>query len=430
MKHIKSDRGGTPEYAQHVGFKDGAHGVSAVAKQAEYSAMFEARKAQVIKQFTDLFARLRAACETKRLERQEADALWSRISEMTTGIQPPVLLYVIGLTIAALIAGVEPFFLAPVMDGLGIPNRVAQLLTASVLVITPAVIFEVSKYAYRRIGNYDDRTSRKTRYLAVAGTVALSALVLVYTISLGLWRAKELIYAGKLDPDGAGSFLTQSANETTVVFIALTVALPLALMFLLDHCLSKLSFAWTWRRARGNARTLVRQQESAEKALTAAEEEQDAELVSLDEEAEEFRQAYIHAYSQGISIGAWRQSAMVPITKTIAVLFAMLAICLVINQVIETLLNSGFMGSRLLISAFVTLSVTGVFGIRFFQSWSNPSARELVDQQATMFRNVRRFAVLSEAGSQSLLTGNSRYTLPAAVESNSATTSHAWEDPQ
>lgn len=409
---INFDREQTIRYVEEEGFRDGAQEVEPTAPLAELNAMFAQQQAAVRHDATDTIKALEAKVSVKECRQSAAEGKWRELS-VKTGELPPAVMLPIVAVLASLIAVIaEAIFLAPVMDGFGIPDPTWQYILAGGLVITIGGLFELSKKLYHDLAevNHDLKNNgevlpvetspnvpdrpRWVRRAKFGACVFVTLFMLALAGTLGWWRADELIFAASagssdVQDEVLSSFLGDNSELTHLVVTLLTVGLPLFVMFAFEWGLDKFRFALEWRKARREYKRLPPEVEAARKLLEAAAEKRDQKLAAIDEKREEWKQAYLQNHELGRSVGAWRLPVWQVVIKIAAVFVLTLAACLVLNLLVSSYVGGdGFAATRYMIVACATLCVTGFYAYHALLAWDRPTPSQLYRQRATVWRNT------------------------------------------
>src|SRR5262249_38599127 len=148
----------------------------------------------------------------------------------------------------------------------------------------------------------------------------LLALLAFCAISvLGWWRAQELIFAGKVNSDDLGTFLSQNPMLTRICVTLLTVGLPVFAALAFEWGAGRLTAAWSWHRGRQRFLRCSQQQDKARTNLHALVEAADCQIARLEHERKEATQTYLQNYDLGRLVGAHRPHALPLVAKVVAV---------------------------------------------------------------------------------------------------------------
>ena len=125
-------------YVEAEGFYCGVHAVATDDYEAELGARFS-RLIELMKHDAVDSIRTAEARQAELSRRQEeAQSLWSRIRSRTDGMPPSVVMPLVAVIVVGLSVWGETILLAPMMDGLGIANRLSQLISAVTFVLVGA----------------------------------------------------------------------------------------------------------------------------------------------------------------------------------------------------------------------------------------------------------------------------------------------------
>jgi ABC-type multidrug transport system fused ATPase/permease subunit len=293
--------------------------------------------------------------------------------------------------IAAVIG--EAVFLAPVMDGFGIADATLQLIFAGVIVITTSGLFEITKRVYSartsdHLAKDEQSTNGASKIAGLGGLIflgVLTTLALVLVFILGWWRAEEMIYAAAVQPGPWKEFLANNTVLTRLVVVLLTTALPIFVAIAFEWGLNGLHLAWEWRKSRETYKHITKQLDSTQKELEQKIEGRDSRIRELEQMREEWKQAYLQNHELGQKTGAWQTPLWRVVLKIAAVVLLVLTICLLLDPITAKYIESGWM--RSLLYGCMTLGFGVLYASRAIKAWDRPTAGQLYDQKATIFRS-------------------------------------------
>jgi cell division protein FtsB len=296
--------------------------------------------------------------------------------------------------IAAVIG--EGIFLAPVMDGFGIAELSFQLIFAAVIVITTSGLFEITKKIYAgrtheaaiaedSSEQKEQQKSRRVGSLILIGLLTTLSLALVFI--LGWWRAEEMIYAASVQTGAWKDFLTNNPVLTRAVVVLLTTALPVFVALTFEWGLNGVHLAWEWRKSRAIHKRVAKQLDQTQKRLEQEIEAKDSRKRALEQMGEEWKQAYLQNHDLGQKTGAWKLPLWRVVLKIGAVALLVLTLCLALEPLIAQYILSDAM--RWLLYTCLTLGTGVLFAAYAIKAWDRPTAQQLYDQKATMFRSDR-----------------------------------------
>ncbi len=379
------------------GFQAGTQGVEPEAQLKEIESGFARLKERVKQEATDRIKQLEAAIQTLKGRLQDAEERWSDFQIQTDGMPPAIVLPLCAVSVALLVVTGEGFFLAPVMDALGIADRTAQMLFASVIVMVTSGLVKITKRQllshtteYPEHEAPRDTTPRRGgfgRYLKAALLIFLTLISLTFVFFLGWWRAEQMIFAASLQHTGAWKqFMADNPGLTRAVVVLLTTGLPIFVAIVFDWGLDGLRLAWEWRKARHQVRRFGKLLNSTEKKLESENEARDSKLAELDKTCDEWKSGYEHHHAMGKQIGAWKAPLWRVILKIAAVVFILAALCFLLDPLISAYIVSE--AARLFIYALVTFGFGGLYAAHAIKAWDRPNAKQLLKQRATIWREA------------------------------------------
>lgn len=375
------------------GFRDGTQGVAPTPAQEEINALFARRKEQENHDATERIKTLEGRVEQLEQRKLDAERHWADLEIQTGGMPPQIMLPLCAAVLSALVVIGESIFLAPVMDGFGIADPTWQYLLAAVIVITCSGLIEITKRQWLHTSG-DTGTAESTGRQAAQskssrwgrrlffGFMALLAMLLVSV--LGWWRAEEMMFAATSQQGEWQDFLSQNATLTRCVVVLLTTGLPIFVALAFEWGLDGLRMAWEWRKSRRAYRKTSAALEQTKKALEGEAEKKESRLKALDELREEWKNAYLQNHDLGRKVGARRLPLWCAVLKIVAVVFVLLAIYLVADPLVSGYIVSGSM--RVVLYACLTAGLGGLYAARAVKAWDRPTASQLYQQQATLWR--------------------------------------------
>lgn len=377
-------------------FQAGTQGVEAEAQLNELEAGFSELKQRVIQASTARIKRLEALISNLKRRIDEAQDYRSDLQMRSDGMPPPVVLPLIVVTLTVLVVIGEAVFLAPVTDALGIADPTSQLIFAAVIVVVTSGLVDITKHQLmshaetageRQTDSDSDSSGRFARYLKIVTLVLLSVLSLTLVFFLGSWRAEQLIFAASLQHSGAWKqFMNGNPELTRAVVVLLTTGLPIFVAIVFDWGLSGLQFAWEWRKTRHQYHSFSKKLDGAQKKLEAEEEARASRMAELDEKCKEWKSSYEHHHALGKQIGAWKTPLWRVILKIAAVVCVIAAACFILDQYAAGYIAST--SARLLIYTLLSLGVGGLYAARAVRAWDRPTAKQLLKQRATIWRDA------------------------------------------
>jgi hypothetical protein len=180
-------------------------------------------------------------------------------------------------------------------------------------------------------------------------------------------------------------FLSQNATLTRCVVVLLTTGLPIFVALAFEWGLDSLRLAWEWRKSRREFRTTSASLEKTRKALEGEFEKKECRQKALDELREEWKQAYLQNHELGQRVGARRLPLWRVILKIGAVVFVIIAVCLLADTLVSSYVLSDL--TRILLYACLTVGLGGLYAAHAIKAWDRPTARQLYKQQATLWRS-------------------------------------------
>jgi ABC-type multidrug transport system fused ATPase/permease subunit len=382
---------------QAEGFQAGTQGVEPEAQLKEIDSGFGRLKERVKQEATDRIKQLEAAIETLKARLKDAEERWGDFQIQTDGMPPAIVLPLCAVAVALLVVTGEGFFLAPVMDALGIADRTAQMVFASVIVMVTSGLVKITKRQLLSHAEEDPdhqyaetetpRRGRFARYLKASLVIFLTVVSLTFVFFLGWWRAEQMIFAASLQHTGAWKqFMADNPGLTRAVVVLLTTGLPIFVAIVFEWGLDGLRLAWEWRKARYEVRRFGKLLNRTEKKLESENETRDSKLAELNETCEEWKNGYAHHHAMGKQIGAWKTPLWRVILKIAAVVFILAAACFLLDPLISAYVVSE--AARLFIYALVTLGFGGLYAAHAIKAWDRPNAKQLFKQRATIWRDA------------------------------------------
>jgi len=375
------------------GFRDGTQGVDPRTTVKEIDAQFARRKEQENQAAVERIKSLEAQVDTLQRRKEDAERHWADLEFRTEGMPPQIILPLCAVLFAIAAVIGEGIFLAPVMDGFGIADSTFQIVFAAVIVITSSGLFEITKKLYaghaaktETAEDYSDDPPPRSRRLA--GLIffgCLTALALTLVFILGWWRAEEMIYAASVQTGSWKEFLANNPVLTRAVVVLLTTALPMFVAITFEWGLNGLHLAWEWRKSQAVYRRITKRLAQTQKSLEQENESKDSRKRALEQMGEEWKQAYLQNHDLGQKIGAWKLPWWRVVLKICAVLLMVLTLCLVLDPVFAQYIVSG--GMRCLLYACLTLGVGVLYAAHAIRVWDRPTAKQLYEQKATIFRS-------------------------------------------
>lgn len=370
--------------------------------QEEVRAGFARRQQESREKSEDEIRRLDARVETLGRETAQAGQVW-RAWESFSIAPPPFVKASLGLVAAGFAIWGEARYLAPVLDGQNIPDETDQMLIALVIVVTAAILV---KMAIHRLFppkeltlNHQQAKAEPAeppappgpnphlrRWLPAAVTALLAAFALALLVTLGLWRAEELIHSvGAAGEDSAlGNFLGENPGLTKICVTLLTLALPIAAAWAMEWGFDRLYLAWHWRRARRNHTRQAAQLDRGRKQLEAAKEKLRCRLQAIQDQCAEWTQAQEQFHRLGKRIRARRLPVWILIFKIVAAALALFALCALCEPMVGWLVADFGLRGVVLLTAW--LGVSGLAGARLWRAWDRPSPRQLFRERAVIWR--------------------------------------------
>ena len=400
------------------GFRDGTQGVAPAIAVKEIEAQFARRQEQENQASAERIKSLEGQVETLQRRTEDAQRRWADLELKTEGMPPQILLPLCAVVFAIAAVVGEAVFLAPVMDGFGIADLTFQLIFAAVIVITTSGLFEITKKLFQRRSSKDgaETTSSDSepRHSRGAGGlvffVALTALAFMLVLTLGWWRAEEMIYAAAGQSGTWKDFLTNTPALTRVVVVLLTTCLPLFVAMAFEWGIDGLHLAWEWRKARGAYRRDAKRLDETRKGLEREVETKESRKQVLVQMGEEWKQAYLQNHELGQKTGAWQTPLWRVVLKIGAVVLLVLVVCIALDPITATYIQSGVM--RCVLYACLTLGLGVLYASLAIKAWDRPSASQLYEQKATMFRREEPQVAARALPLPAALTANGNGTRP------------------
>lgn len=361
----------------------------------EVRAGFARREQEVREKSEDEIRRLEARACTLDRETAEAGKVWQAWMAFSI-VPPPFVKALLGIVAACFGIWGEARYLAPVLDGQNIPDETDQMLIALVIVVTAAILV---KMAIHRLFPPRERelNARETcvepssnphlrRWLPGTITTLLAAFALMLLVTLGLWRAEELIHSAAVagQDSGLGNFLGENPGLTKLCVTLLTLALPIAAAWAMEWSFARLHTAWQWRRARRNHTRKAARLDRARKHLEAAKEKLRCQLQAIHDRCAEWAHSQEQFHRLGKRIRARRLPLWLLIFKLAAAALLLFAICALCEALIAGVVADS--GLRWVILLTAWMGASGLAGVRAWRAWDRPSPRQLFRERSLIWR--------------------------------------------
>jgi len=364
--------------------------------QEEVSAGFARREQELREKSEDEIRRLDARVETLGRETTQAGEDWQAWKSFSIA-PPPFVKALLGVVAAGFGIWGEARYLAPVLDGQNIPDETDQMLIALVIVVTAAILVKMAIHRLfppREVTLISTETCVEPnsnphlrRWLPVTITALLAAFALTLLVTLGLWRAEELIHSAAVagQDSGLGNFLGENPGLTKLCVMLLTLALPMAAAWAMEWSLARLHPAWQWRRARRNHARKAAQLDQAHKKLDAAKEKLRCRLQAIQDQCAEWRHSQEQFHRLGKRIRARRLPLWLLIFKIAAAALVIFALCLLCEPIVAGL--AADFGLRWVILLTAGMGISGLAGVRAWRAWDRPSPRQLFRERSVIWRD-------------------------------------------
>jgi hypothetical protein len=374
-------------------FRDGSQSVKPDAALNEVEAVFARRREQENHDATDRIKQLEAGIARLGHRQEELELHWLDLRDLTDGLPPQIILPLIAVTTASIVLFGEAIFLAPVMDGFGIADPIWQMVFAGVLVVVCSGLIHISKKNWpanlesdHKGRNEESKPRREgVGWVKFAGFGLLALFSLCLVSMLGWWRAEEMIFAASAQAGSWKEFLGNNPMLTRLVVVLLTTALPVFVAVAVDWGLDALRLAWDWRKTSWSLRRTTKHLENARKALEAQLEKKDARLHALEQQAKEWKNAYLQNHELGQRIGARQLPLARIVVKIAAVALLVLMSCLFLDPWLGGYIDSD--SKRYLLYFCALLGIGGLYAYYALNSWDRPTARMLYRNKGVIFRN-------------------------------------------
>ncbi|MGH9970763.1 MAG: hypothetical protein ACREBG_23635 [Pyrinomonadaceae bacterium] len=407
------------------GFRDGTQGVDPSITVKEIEAQFAQRQEHENQDSAERIKSLEGQVETLQRQKDDAKRHWGNLESKTDGMPPQIALPISAVVFASAAVAGEAVFLSPVMDGFGIADPAYQLIFAAVIVITTSGLFEITKQFFHRKSRRNDIAEEEASQLektGAHGSVSLiffavfTTLAFALVFTLGWWRAEEMIYAAAAQAGTWKDFLTNNPTLTRAVVVLLTTSLPIFVAMAFEWGIDGLHLAWEWRKSRASYKRNAKRLDATQKALEKEIESKASRKKALEEMGEEWKQAYLQNHELGQKTGAWKLPLWRVALKIGAVVLLVLTLCLVLDPITAQYIASG--GMRCLLYACLTLGVGVLYASHAIRVWDRPSAVQLYEQKATIFKSPARelepapFVLPADASSS----GNGRKLIESSTQ--------------
>lgn len=374
-------------YVEHVGFYHGSQGVSPEHELAHLEGQTREDEEQIRHGAVDEVSDLDAAEAVLARRHAEASRVWDALREETSGRAPNVWIpRTVGLAGFAALIG-EVLFLAPMMDGLGIASRFGQLLLASTVVFTAAILVHMSDHGLFRqpadsAGRFSSSWPDGQRGRLASLCVGLLTFGVLWT--LGRWRALQMMFVA----DGTLAEFLQLNVGLMVTFVTLlTVALPLVSAVALDWATRASHYGWLWTQSQRTLSGLHRQLEQTRKRRAAVIDKRDHELELARQHGVILQCLYLEHHELGRHLGADRAPLYLFVLRAAVLGMALGAGAVAVEAVVGWGVWSGV---RLTFYALFVLALTGAYAARLWRVHTCPSPRELFQWRRVRWQTEKR----------------------------------------
>ena len=373
----------TEQTVSAEGFHHGSQGVGSDYSLDEIAARFSQQKLIARLRIIDRIKRIEAQVATLESRSNDATRYWQYLQDKGERMPPEIVAPLLAFALAACAALGEVVLLGPVMDGFGIADPQAQYFTAGVLVFVASGLLDI--WIRRVPDSSDAQTPRRSSFLSVILTVFFTLLVFGLLVSLGWWRAEEMIFAASVRQGAWGRFLAQNSTLTRVSVTLLTMGLPIFAAIAFRWSFDRLRYAREWRRARRGTRCLTSRLNTARKHLEAETEKLETRLALIEKRKREQENLYLQARELGRIIGA-RQVPFRHVALKIASLMLVIMMgWLLLDPFISLYILS--VEARTLLCVIATLGLGGLYASAAIRSWSRPSPKKLYSQKSIIWRS-------------------------------------------
>lgn len=344
----------------HEAFALGTQGVSVENALKEIEATVGEEKALTERESIDKTKNLEAVTEYLELRLPDVQRCWQdvqeRIGEECPAIVLPAFLTMVGL-FAVLAEGV---MLAPSLDTFGIADHIEQLVFSFALGAASTIFFH---FTLETIHHEEMHVGRKwlIRSLGFGAAVGLTYF--------GIVRGRQAAFAAAVAENPLARFLGEYQTLTTVVFVFVTLAFPIAAAIALSHGVESARHWWQFRSARKAIHRFPKKLAEARKSLEAEQEKRTHVLQALDEKSRRCRNDCLVHHERGQKMGAKQMALWMVWLKATTV--AAVVLCLT-----WWIVPVGFM---------VTGTIFLIAWIGFYYQRTHPSPREIFQHPDVIF---------------------------------------------
>jgi hypothetical protein len=364
-----------------AGFHHGVHGVSSDQFLGKLQERFQQQAEAVHQHAVGRIKPREARAATLERRLQEADQRWRSLENETCGRPPDLVGPGLALVAALAAAGSEVILLAPVMDGFDIADPTTQLWAAAGVTIVASGLI----HAVLHMMNTDG----KLRTWLRVGLCLLTGFALCFVTVLGWWRAEQMIHVANLNNEELAAFVTRNELLTKLVVTFAAMAFPIFTGIFSEWGLSRFLNALHWQGAKRRYEALDRKRERTQREIDALNARRDRAVAILQHQARELEQVYSEKHALGQRIGARRQPLWHPLIKIAAVALLLGAVC----GLADSWFTERF-GPR---AIWFQMALAAGLGIAYaayaLRAWHQPTPRELVRQQRTIWREGGSVAV-------------------------------------
>lgn len=353
----------------HEAFALGTQGVSVENALNEIEATIGEEMALMERESIDKTKKLEAVTEYLGLRLPDAQRSWAdvqeRIGEQCPAIVLPAFLVLVGL-FAVLAEGV---MLAPSLDAFGIADHLEQLVFSFALGMASTIFFHFTLETIRDGGTHLGR-KWLIRSLGLGAAVGLTYF--------GIVRGRQAAFAAAVADNPLAKFLGEYQTLTTIVFVFVTLAFPIAAAIALSHGVESARAWWQFRSARKAIDRVPKKLSQARKLLEAEQEKRQHTLLALGEKSKRWKNDCLVHHERGQRMGAKQMALWMVWLK--ATTLAAIVLCLT-----WWVVPVGFM---------VTGTAFLIAWIGFYYQRTHPSPREIFHHPDVMFRSEDQTSIV------------------------------------
>jgi hypothetical protein len=217
------------------GYWEGIHGIDSQAKLAEISAIAEQEKDFIALGYIDASKNTKAEQDTTANLLAEANKFFATYQSLANGKSPNLVLPILAFVGAIPATLAEVFFLAPLLEGLGIANYIERLIIAFAFVFTVGVLLKTAILF----------TQKERKNCWIIGSIFVADLI--FAGGIGLWRYYQMSFISESNAE-LNRFLTETSFLSPLVLTLLTVFLGMSSTVAINFGTEKLGLWFNFRK--------------------------------------------------------------------------------------------------------------------------------------------------------------------------------------